>query len=189
VIALFPDGAGLGFLGRSLWMNTWDGRSRMEDFLCSDLLTWADRRFRTRADAGHRAVIGLSDGATAGMNLVLKHPDLYGAVGGHSGTYRLLHDFSSRHLLGPDSVWKRTADTNSPLAYVDRVVANVKGQVIYFDCGSNDAESIGTNRELDAKLTALGVPHVFHEYPGDHGWAYWRAHLHESLVAVTAKMW
>ena len=189
VIALFPDGNGLGLIGRSIWLNTWDGRSRMEDFLCHDLLGWADHTYRTRPGAKYRAAIGLSDGATAAMNLIFKHPDLYAAAGAHSGNYRLAKDFTSHRLFGPDSAAARVARDNSPLAYVDAVAKRIAGQAIYFDCGTGDVESIASNRELDAKLTALGVPHVFHAYPGDHGWGYWRQHLHESLLAVTAGMW
>ena len=188
-IVVFPDGNGLGLFGRSIWMNTWDGRSRMEDFLCHDLLAWVDRTYRTRTEPRDRAVIGLSDGATAAMNLVFKHPDLYGAAGGHSGTYRIAKDFTTRRLFGPDSAAARVADQNSPLVYVESIAKHLEGQILYFDCGTSDAESIASNHELDAKLTALGLPHEFHAYPGDHGWGYWRQHLHESLLAVTVHMW
>ena len=33
VIGLFPDGTGTGVLGRSLWLDSWDGRAKLETFL------------------------------------------------------------------------------------------------------------------------------------------------------------
>src|SRR5262249_3820125 len=62
LIAVMPNGNGVGTLGRSLWLNSADGRSRMEDFVAHDLVAWTDSSFRTVADSAHRIVIGLSDG-------------------------------------------------------------------------------------------------------------------------------
>ena len=48
--------------------------------------------------------------------------------------------------------------------------------------------SAAENREFDAMLTKLHVPHTYHEFPGTHEWKYWRSHLPGSLEAVTARM-
>ena len=53
-IAILPDATGPARLGRSLYVNSYDGRSRMEDFLTGDLVRWVDRRFRTRDDPADR---------------------------------------------------------------------------------------------------------------------------------------
>ena len=37
VIGLFPDGTSVGHVGRAMWMDSRDGRSRLETFLASDL--------------------------------------------------------------------------------------------------------------------------------------------------------
>lgn len=187
VIALFPDGAGVGTLGRSIWVNAAGGRSNLEDFLVRDLLTWADSTFRTRAGARYRGAIGLSDGGTAAVNLVFRHPDVYGACGSHSGDFELKRDFSSRGVFGPGPAGDSLRAVYSPLATVARAARGLTGHAIYFDCGTDDAPLL-ENRELDRKLRELGVPHTFREFPGGHDWAYWRAHVRESLRAVTAGM-
>lgn len=188
VIALYPNGAGEGRLGRSLWINSWDGRSRMEDFLRIDLLAWADSAFRTRREARDRAVIGLSDGGTAAMNLAFRYPDVFGGAGSHSGVFLLQRDWSSRPLLGPDSAVARMLAYNSPLLYVAQVAPRLKESSLYFDCGQDDDESLPSNRALHAKLDSLGVAHEYHEFPGGHSWSYWSTQLARSLVAVTRRM-
>jgi S-formylglutathione hydrolase FrmB len=57
---------------------------------------------------------------------------------------------------------------NSPLAMVDQYVANLKQyRALMMDVGLQDglAES---NKEMDASLTQIGVPHKFETYEGDH---------------------
>ena len=187
VIALFPDGGGVGMLGRSCWVNAAGGRSNMEDYIARDLVAWADSTLRTRPGARWRGAIGLSDGATAAMNFALRHPDVFGACGAHSGDFRLHKDMSSGRIFGDDPEATRLRAEYSPLEYLPRVVATAKEDVLYFDCGADD-ESISDNRELDRLMTEHGVRHVFREFPGNHDWGYWRNHLHDSLRAVTARM-
>ena len=187
VIALFPDGGGVGMLGRSIWLNAANGRSNMEDYVARDLPAWADSTLRTRPGARFRGAIGLSDGATASMNLVLRHPDVYGACGAHSGDFRLTKDVSSSHIFGAEPGASRLRAVYSPLDYLPRVAASVKESAIYFDCGRDD-ESIDQNRELDRLMTQHGVPHLFREFPGSHDWGYWRAHVRDALAFMTARM-
>ncbi len=49
-----------------------------------------------------------------------------------------------------------------------------------FDCGVDDA-LIEPNRALHRALDEAGIPHAYHEHPGGHEWAYWHAHLGETL--------
>src|SRR5260221_7396434 len=60
VVALFPDGSGPGLVGRSIWLDSWNGRGKLETFLTRDLFAWADTAFRLLEDPNDRAVIGLS---------------------------------------------------------------------------------------------------------------------------------
>lgn len=184
-ILVFPDGNGRGFFGRSLYLDTQDGTSRMEQFLVHRLPDWVDSTFRTLP--GCRAVIGLSDGGTAAMNLLFRHPDRFVAAGSHSADLRIRDDYTLRSVLGPEPGATRIAESRSPLVYAAQVVPGLSPRRIYFDCGRDD-ESAPDNREFDALLTRLGVPHEYHEFDGSHGWGYWRAHLASSLRAVTDGM-
>jgi enterochelin esterase-like enzyme len=52
---------------------------------------------------------------------------------------------------------------------------------LYADVGIEDARLVA-NRAFRLELAKLGVPLDYHEYPGDHTWAYWRAHVAQSLA-------
>lgn len=187
VIALFPDGGGEGMLGRSIWLNAADGRSNLEDYIATDLVAWADSMLRTRPGPRWRAVIGLSDGATAAMNFALRHPDVFGACEAHSGDYRLRHDMSSGRLFGDEPEASRMRERYSPLEYLATLGEAVSQSTIYFDCGAED-ESLPDNRELDLLMSRHGIAHVYREFAGSHDWGYWREHLRDGLRVITSRM-
>ncbi len=187
VIAVMPNGSGNGLLGRSLYLNSFDGRSRLEDFITHDLVNWVDGSFRTVADSAHRAVIGLSEGGTAALNLAFKHPDVFAACGGHSGQYMIQRDMGMKAVFGPEPIATSVRAENSPMLIAPHVVERLRHVVIYFDCGIKDGE-LADNRALHRELESLGVPHTYNEFPGHHGWTYWRTHLRESLIVCLAGM-
>jgi enterochelin esterase-like enzyme len=188
VIALMPDADGPGPGGRSLYVNSFDGRLRMEDFLTMDVLAWADRTFRTRARASARALVGVSDGANAAINLAFKHPDLFGACAGHSGEYAWKHVPHMPAVLGEEPGASRLLRENSPVLYVGTIAPRLARLDIYFDAGLLDL-AFWDDRNLDRELTELHVPHVYHEYWGWHEWGAWRSRLAISLPFVTRRMW
>lgn len=185
VVMIGPDG-NRGFFGRSYYANAYDGSYPLEDFMRGDLVRWADATFRTIADRRARALIGLSDGGTAAVNLALKHPDVFGAAAAHSADYRLKRGFDMSGIVGPARGAQPYLDALSPLVYLRRGDPP-PWPALYLDCGTED-ESIGDNHEMHALLDSLRVPHVFHAWPGSHTWDYWGRHLHESLVTVTQGM-
>lgn len=187
VIGLFPDGGGSGHLGRSIWLNAANGGSQLETYLVHDLPRWADSTFRTIPEPRMRGVIGLSDGGTGAFNVALRHPSVYGAAGSHSGVFRLSPDWSSGPLFSDGAAGNRERAAYSPLLYVASSADSARRVTLYFDCGREDEELPG-NVEMDSLLTALRVPHEFHEFHGSHEWSYWRAHIEESLRAVTRGM-
>jgi S-formylglutathione hydrolase FrmB len=57
---------------------------------------------------------------------------------------------------------------NSPLVMVDQYVPHLKKyKAIAMDIGLQDTLLNG-NRDLDAALTRLGIPHTYETYEGDH---------------------
>jgi enterochelin esterase-like enzyme len=186
LIAVFPDGRGSGLLGRSVWMDSYDGDHAVERFMTHDLVSWVDSSFRTVRDPARRAVIGLSDGGTGAFNLAMRHPDVFGAAGSHSGVFLLSRDLGMGGVVGPDPGGARLLAEHSPRLYAPTMADRLKTLGLYFDCGTDD-ESLEDNREFHKLLDSLGVAHIYREYPGTHDWDYWREHLPESLEALTAR--
>jgi len=38
------------------------------------------------------------------------------------------------------------------------------------------------NRDFEAHLKKLRLPHTYKEFPGDHNWAYWDQHIQDALA-------
>jgi S-formylglutathione hydrolase FrmB len=185
--------------------------ARYDDYIARDLVQHIDSSYRTLADRRHRAIAGLSMGGLGALDIALGAPDVFSAVVSHSGVVSLLYDGphpyappahyapsldSLRTEIG-DRLWKemvaafgddvaawrahdpterarQLSDTHRPLP------------AIYFDAGREDQLTIDRNRAFDAELTALGVPHTFRVWPGQHNWRFWHEHVGEGLTWLGA---
>jgi putative tributyrin esterase len=186
VILVCPNG-NCSLLQRSVYMNAAQGGCRMEDYVLHDVVTWVDSTFRTVAEPSARGVLGLSDGGTGALNLAFLHPATFGACASLSADLVLNpKEFGLGNALGGAGAEQRIAEYSPELNAVKRA-GQLKTQVIYLDCGVSD-ESIEENRAFHRTLVSLGVPHTWREFSGSHTWGYWREHLRDALVAVTARM-
>lgn len=179
-----------------------------DDYIARDVVQYMDRSYRTRGDRAHRGVAGLSMGGYGAMTLALAYPDVFAAAASHSGVLsprlrlgappsdsarygRTLEELARgvRHLwpslrtvFGTDTIAWRGRD---PRLMAERLAARVRAgtatwPALRFDVGVDDTW-LPQNRDFDASLTILGVPHEYREYPGAHTWTYWKTHLVESL--------
>jgi S-formylglutathione hydrolase FrmB len=121
-------------------------------------------------------IAGLSMGGFGALRLAARHPGRFLGASGHSSATHL--DQLDR-VLGPGLDRIRTTPEHRSLAET-----LVRGRAtlppIRLDCGTEDV-LLPENRALHAQLTAAGVPHEYAEFPGDHTWPYWEAHLADSL--------
>jgi enterochelin esterase family protein len=134
-----------------------------EAILVREVLPLVKRRYRVSDDPNAWAIAGLSLGGEFGMHVGLKHPELFRTVASLSGS------------LVPSSLDARfaryfPASTASGAAY----------RLIWVGCGSEDVFLDGA-RQLAARLSAAGVPHVFREFNGPHSMSTARLELAELL--------
>jgi S-formylglutathione hydrolase FrmB len=61
------------------------GTGRYHSYLCDEIVPWVDRRYRTLAEAAHRAIMGKSSGGFGAMITPMLRPDLFGALATHAG--------------------------------------------------------------------------------------------------------
>ena len=81
-ILVMPDGATR--YGGSQYINS-PATGQYEDYVTKELVSYMDRTYRTKADAGHRGVVGKSSGGYGALVLAMRHPDVFRAVASHSG--------------------------------------------------------------------------------------------------------
>ena len=120
-----------------------------------------DARFRTLTDRDHRAICGLSLGGFQAYTIGLDHPELFGWIGGFSGSGR-----------GPGD---RRDSEMYPTSINDRY------HLLYISIGTDEPAGMYQGiYDLHCALDSLGVKHVYYESPGTgHEWLTWRRSLHQ----------
>ena len=81
-IVVFPDC--FTRLGGSQYVNS-TATGRYEDHVIAEVIPAIDARFRSLASRDSRGVMGKSSGGYGAMWLGMRYPDVFGAVGSHSG--------------------------------------------------------------------------------------------------------
>ncbi|MCU1644811.1 MAG: Diacylglycerol O-acyltransferase [Nocardia sp.] len=117
------------------------GTNRWETFLTRELPPLLDSRFEGN---GMNGLTGVSMGAEGAMMLAVRHPDLYRAIGAHSGCYAMSSDFGqaqARAVVGtfggdPDNMF---GPSDNP-QWAEHDVVNhaeaLRGKAIYLSSGS-----------------------------------------------------
>ncbi|MEN6636326.1 MAG: alpha/beta hydrolase-fold protein [Clostridiaceae bacterium] len=139
------------------------GPSRMERFLCDELIPLIDSNYSTIAAPESRFIGGFSMGGLFALQIGLHRPDLFGKIGAYSPalTYR---DFSGDHFerwLSTDPADATTLSGYAKAHGMDKLS-------IYLDCGgADDPFSAGAASLYDA-LTVRGISTEFHPHDGGH---------------------
>ena len=61
------------------------GTGRYGEYLCDEVVSFVDSRYRTLADAAHRGLTGKSSGGYGAMVVPMLRPDVFGGLATHSG--------------------------------------------------------------------------------------------------------
>jgi S-formylglutathione hydrolase FrmB len=61
------------------------GMGAYHSYLCDEVVSWVDARYRTKADRDHRAITGKSSGGYGAMITPMLRPDVFGAFATHAG--------------------------------------------------------------------------------------------------------
>lgn len=183
LIVVMPDGH------RSFYLNdSRPGGLAYEDHLVKDVVGFCDRVFPTLPRRESRAVAGLSMGGYGALMLALKHPACFGCAASHSGVLAFAHD-----PVQPRPDLQRLSQEAGPgydcFRLAERLASKPARQrpALRFDCGTDDF-LLGHNRAFHAHLEKIGYPHDYAEHPGYHAWAYWDAHIRETLAFVMAHL-
>lgn len=109
--------------GGSQYLNS-SATGRYEDHLIDELVPYIDQNFRTKAEAGYRAIAGKSSGGYGALVQAMRHPYAFGAVACHSGDmyfdYCYKPDFvrflnaAARHDINSDEALHDFLDNFSP---------------------------------------------------------------------------
>ena len=155
-------------LGRIGQRNSFPPDRSYETFVLDELLPRIQRQFCTINTRNTRAIGGISRGGFWAFSVAMRHPDLFGSVGGHSAFF-------------PNNV-DEIPPAFSPLDLALNSTflqdANLR---MYLDNGTSD--SSGPSQQLFSnRLSARGISHTYEVHPlGEHNNDYWATHVSEYL--------
>lgn len=147
--------------------NTYPPDRSYESVILDELIPAIERDFCTWNSRSTRAIGGISRGGFWAYSIGLRHPDIFGIIGGHSAAF-------SDDIAPPANNPLELALNASFLAQ-----ANLR---MYLDVGAQDPAS--ANIQLfSSRLTARGIAHTAVVNPtGDHSDDYWTAHVSEYIT-------
>lgn len=191
MIVVMPNG------GSSFFINSFDGKSRYEDFIINELVPKIDADYRTIARREARGILGVSMGGFGSLTLGMKHPDIFSVAAAHSAAVleeipqessadrRMQFRLQLAERVFGNPINREFWGRNNPILLAEGL-KKPPPLKIYFDCGDQDRFGFYVGAEtLDRALTANHIPHEFHIFPGNHGWEYARSVIPRSLKFVS----
>jgi S-formylglutathione hydrolase FrmB len=166
------------------WIDQANG-PQWETYLAHDVVDDVDHAFRTVPDREHRAVGGLSMGASGALVVAMHFPGVFGVVGAHTPTLR---DWDAEvTYLGPAMAADYYGDPerfveHNPVDLFEHFPAVAASLRIWIDAGADDVDWLPAAQALHAQLDAEGIAHSWNVLPGHHnGDDYWGPHAGEYL--------
>ncbi len=139
--------------------------SRMERFLCEELVPWIDARLDTATAAQSRFIGGYSMGGYFALQIGLRHAELFGRIGAYNPAlpFQSAAGEALPKWLCDLPAWRAAG---GGAAYA--LAKGLTGQRVYIDCGTqNDPFAEGTV-SLHETLAGMGVPTRFFRHEGGH---------------------
>lgn len=169
LMVVCPDG------GFSSWYldSPVDTSMRFETYVGTEIPSWIDKHYRTKATRQYRAITGLSMGGHGALYLAIRHQQTFGAAGSMSGGVDVRpfpENWDLAKRLGTYKQFPGNWDDNVVVNQVSRLKNDSLALII--DCGVKDF-FMDVNRQLHRRLLELGISHDYIERPGEHNWDYW----------------
>jgi putative tributyrin esterase len=168
----------------SYWVNAVGGsKERFGDYLTTDLIADVEWRFPAAASRERRAVVGVSMGGYAAVELALARPELFAFTGGISPAVdvpsrkfswrRWSQSMRFRRIFGADgSETRRNAD---PFVLV-KTADPANTPYLYVTAGEQEP-MLEPIRRFSGMLQRREFTSEFHTKPGGHDWNEWDAQV------------
>lgn len=160
MILVMPDFGSIGI------DNTYPPDPSFETYVLEELMPAVQRDFCTWNERTYRGIGGISRGGFWAFSIGLRHPDIFGKLGGHSATFTT----------------NNAPSANNPLELaLNASFLQEANLSMYLDNAASDPA--GGNLELfSSRLSSRGIQHTYIINPtGDHNNDYWASHITEYL--------
>ena len=178
MILVMPEGES------SYWVNAaLKPEDRFGDYLTSDLIANVEGRFPAAKGQANRAIVGVSMGGYAAVELALTRPELFVFAGAISPAIDVPSRKFSWRRWGQ---WSRfqtifgewgseTRRAGDPFVLVQSADPS-KTPYLYVTAGEQEA-LLEPNQRFVVRLKARGFAYEFHTKPGGHDWDEWDAQI------------
>jgi enterochelin esterase-like enzyme len=182
VILVMPFGSTGSFTDKE-WANGVGKDAAWETFVARDVVRAVDARYRTIRKGSGRALVGLSEGGYAALNIGIHHPREFHVLESWSG-YERADDIAA--IFGHRESLLRH---NSPSLALPRVASALRraGTYLWFYSGTDDRFR-KQNAAFAHELARLHLPHRFFLVRGGHNWALWRGNAGRALLALSRRI-
>lgn len=151
------------------------GMAGFKQEMTQNIIPFIDQSYRTKADAGNRAICGLSMGGGQSFYVGLESLDYFASVGVFSsGLFGGIRNASG-------STFDAEKEIPGLLSKSDEF--NGKLDLFYISCGEQDMRIEHTKNAV-AAMRKAGLELTFNSFPGDHEWQVWRKSLHDFASLV-----
>ncbi|PQO29014.1 esterase family protein [Blastopirellula marina] len=149
---------------------------KFAQFIAAEVMPWAKEQGLT-ADRRHTVVAGASYGGLAAAYLGLRHPELFGSVYSQSGSFWWAPNALNAPPSQRPAEWLTREYVTSPHHEVKYLL-----EAGSFEANDRIGSILTTTKHLRDVLEAKGFDVQFREFPGGHGFFYWRYNLPQGLI-------
>ncbi|MHC5065151.1 MAG: alpha/beta hydrolase [Planctomycetota bacterium] len=209
LIVVMPDAGNSWYLN---WSESEEGQKNdFEDYMIQDLIGHVDENYRTVASRSGRAISGLSMGGYGAITLGLRNPDMFCAIGSHSGAISFARDVKRRMLAKDPMRWRDPSTEPNPRIGVEGFSSQAertpKGKMfarpedcdqhdpfrlvlqqekselphIYLDCGTED-RLMPASKDFARLLMERDIPFTYGQSPGGHRSPYWAREVSHAMA-------
>ena len=139
------------------------GPSRMERFLCDELVPYIDAHYSTIAAPEGRYIGGFSMGGLFALQIGLHRTDLFGKIGAYSPALTYI-DFSGDHF----ERWLSSDPANASALSGYAAAHGMDKLSIYLDCGGESDPFSAGAASLNEAMIARGITVEFPPHEGGH---------------------
>jgi enterochelin esterase-like enzyme len=175
-LIVFPNGGTSYYIDHPRYGANWS------QYMIRDVVGAVDRQNRTIAAAEARAVGGLSMGGDGALQLGFRFPEVFGVIGSHSPSSRLMFEHVPADIYDSDQYFR----TVSPYWIAQRAT-RLEQSKIWIDIGADDHWEWNA-RALHATLEARSVVHQYNVLDGKHEAEYWIEHVPKYLRFYAASL-
>jgi len=184
-LVVAPDG------DRGLWMDWYDGSHRFKSWVLDEVIPAIRRSYPLVDGPAGLHLVGVSMGGGGGLQMWLADPSRFASATILSAP--ILGEAGTREFLSPYMTPEIMARVFGPPASGQGVdpyerlssPASLAGSRLVFGAARHDLGAIvESNRAFHEHLTRAGVPHLYAQFPGFHGWRAWARMFEFALCHV-----